>query len=34
MNLFLLFGDGANTPPQKKKKKMTEILHHALRAMM
>jgi hypothetical protein len=29
MNLFVLFGDGANHP-----KKMTETLHHALRAMM
>jgi hypothetical protein len=30
MNLFVLFGDGAIT----RKKKMTETLHHALRAMM
>jgi hypothetical protein len=30
MNSFVLFGDGAIT----RKKKMTEILHHALRAMM
>jgi hypothetical protein len=29
MNLFVLFGDGAIT-----RKKITEILHHALRAMM
>jgi hypothetical protein len=29
MNLFVLFGDGAIT-----RKKMTETLHHALRAMM
>jgi hypothetical protein len=28
MNLFVLFGDGAIT----RKKKMTETLHHALRA--
>jgi hypothetical protein len=32
MNLFVLFGDGAIT--RNKKKKMTETLHHALRAMM
>jgi hypothetical protein len=31
MNLFVLFGDGAIT---RKKKKKTETLHHALRAMM
>jgi hypothetical protein len=30
MNLFILFGDEAVT----RKKKMTETLHHALRAMM
>jgi hypothetical protein len=29
MNLFVLFGDGAIT-----RKKMTETLHYALRAMM
>jgi hypothetical protein len=31
MNLFVLFGDGVIT---RNKKKMTETLHHAPRAMM
>jgi hypothetical protein len=33
MNLFVLFGDGANHPKNKKQKK-TETLHHALRTVM